>query len=72
MFWKSGQGREQARKDREWRRLVRKMPRGERARAEGNERIRAYVERLREEWPGEPEGGEHAPPGIGPSLGSPG
>ncbi len=72
MFWRSREEREQARKDREWRRLVREMPGEERASAAGNERIRAYVQRMREEWPAEPEAREQAPPGIGSSLRSPG
>jgi len=72
MFWSSPEARAQARKDREWRRLVRQMPPDGQMPPRGDERIRDYVERRREEWPAEAEARGEASPGLGSGLGSAG
>jgi len=61
MFRKSREERELARQDREWRRLVRQMASGGEGPAGGQERMRAYLESLREAGPAEAPGA--APPG---------
>ncbi len=56
MFWKSREYRAQTRNDREWREIVRDMAPGAEAPPQGQERMRAYLERLRSESPYEAPG----------------